>query len=437
MIKSKNLILIELNEISFDIVKKYIERDPKAFPSLKRLLAEKMLLTTAESDYDKLEPWIQWVSVHTGLKFSEHKIFRLGDIIGSRIPQIHEHLETNGVAVGCISPMNTENRLQNPCYFIPDPWTKTLPDKSWWSRKLHQVITQTVNDNAQSKVTAKSVIILFLGLIKYGRILNCLAYCRLLVGSVSSPWNKALFLDLFLHDIHITLFKAHRPGFSSVFLNAGAHIQHHYFLNAKVLPPNHKVKNPESYLRSEKDPVRDAYALYDRIIGQYFKMEGVDLIIATGLSQKPYDRLKYYYRLKNHQQFLTEIGIADAVVYPRMTRDFLIKFNNKESLNIAANKLKKIVVLSDGLQLFGEIEVRDLSLFVTLTYPNRIDERSTASLDGVKIDIYNKLVFVALKNGMHSPVGYAFFTDGVASYAPENMAHVCELYKTVKSYHGV
>lgn len=59
--------------------------------------------------------------MHTCKTYSEHGIFRLGDIVGSRGPQIFEQIEHAGYRVGAISPMNAENRLDFPAFFIPDP----------------------------------------------------------------------------------------------------------------------------------------------------------------------------------------------------------------------------------------------------------------------------------------------------------------------------
>ena len=130
------LVLFELNEVNFDIVGRYIEAKPESFPALRTLLAGARARTTAEKNYDELEPWIQWASVHTGLSYGEHGVYRLGDIVGSKSPQMFEQLEAQGLRLGCVSPMNAENRLQSPAYFIPDPWTKTAPDRAWWSRVL-------------------------------------------------------------------------------------------------------------------------------------------------------------------------------------------------------------------------------------------------------------------------------------------------------------
>ena len=141
----KRLLLIELNEVNFDVAKTYV--DKLGLAAFGRLLSGRSILTSAEANYEELEPWIQWPSVHSGLSSAEHGIFRLGDMVGSGVPQIFEQLEQQGLRVGCISPMNAENRLRAPAYFVPDPWTQTSSDGSWWSRSLGAAIAQAVNDN--------------------------------------------------------------------------------------------------------------------------------------------------------------------------------------------------------------------------------------------------------------------------------------------------
>ena len=90
---SKKLILVSLNEINFNLASQYSTK--YNFKNIKYLLLNKTsnYKTTSEKMYDKLEPWIQWSSVYTGLKADEHKIFRLGDIVNTDIDQIFEKLE--------------------------------------------------------------------------------------------------------------------------------------------------------------------------------------------------------------------------------------------------------------------------------------------------------------------------------------------------------
>ena len=75
------LILVELNELNFKYVEKY-------FTSLKlnnlKKIKENLNDTVSETEYELLEPWIQWHSIHTGCSAKEHGIFRLGDGINSK-----------------------------------------------------------------------------------------------------------------------------------------------------------------------------------------------------------------------------------------------------------------------------------------------------------------------------------------------------------------
>lgn len=432
----RSLVLLELNEINFEIVKQYVDADATLFPALRRLMAGARVRTEAEQKYDEIEPWIQWVSIHSGLSYEQHGIFRLGDIAGSAVPQFYEELERRGIKVGCISPMNAENRLSAPSYFLPDPWTSTPTDGSWWSRQLHAAIAQAVNDNAQAKVSFKSKLALALGLLRFARVRNYATYLKLLANARSAPWGKALFLDLFLHDLHMTLLRAKRPGFSSLFLNAGAHIQHHYFLSAQPVKHGNERRNPAWYVSGDADPVKDMLAFYDRIVADYLESNDFEVIVATGLSQQPYERLKYYYRLKDHAAFLRLVGVDCVAVQPRMTRDFLVDFGDESAMRRAIAQMRSITIEQDGAPLFAEIEERGNSAFVTLTYPDEITPQTRIVVDGRSLPLAEHVAFVALKNGMHRSEGYAFFTAGVAPFAPADRQHVKELNRSVMSYFG-
>lgn len=434
---NKKLVLLELNEVNFDVAKCYLEKSPGKYPWLEQLTKGANIRTSAEEKYEELEPWIQWVSVHTGLSFADHGVYRLGDIVGSKVPQLFEVLESQGVSVGGISAMNAENRLKQPAYFIPDPWTKTPTDGSFWSEALAQAVGQTVNDNAQSKITIKSAVALLLGLVRFAKVRHYSLYMKLALNSSKASWRKALFLDLLLHDVHLALMASRKADFSTVFLNAGAHIQHHYFFNAAPVKQATYLRNPSWYLPETEDPFEDMLEVYDAIIGEYLALKDTEVMVVTGLAQKPYDRIKYYWRLKDHAEFLKAVGIEYRTVMPRMTRDFLIEFDSPDQAVEAQEKLSQMVVTSDGEQLFGEIDNRGVSLFVTLTYPHEIAEDTTVLVDSAALRLKPYTTFVATKNGMHQAEGFAFFTPGAARYLPAEQSHVKEIYSAVVGYFGV
>lgn len=430
------LLLVELNEINFDLVELYTQRYPGKLKAFEACLT-RLRTTSSEQEYQNLEPWIQWPSVHTGQSFSQHGVFRLGDMVYSEQPQIFEVLEDSGVSVGALSAMNAENRLKNPAYFLPDPWTNTKPDSSFWSRAITDAVTQAVNDNASSKLTFGSAIKLVLALARFASPSHYAKYVGLALGSRGRPWRKALFLDLFLHDVHLSLMKSKSPGFSTLFLNAGAHIQHHYLFNSLATEAAVQLRNPEWYAPADVDPFHEMLEIYDLILAELQSLSETELIVATGLSQKPYDRVKFYYRLKDHEKFVQSLGIPFKAVYPRMTRDFLIEFDTAEQAATAEAALSSISIAQSTEPLFGEIDNRGDSLFVTLTFPSEITHDAEYIFNGTRRPLYPEVAFVAIKNGMHQAKGFAYFSNGVERYAPESGAHVKEINATIKKYFGL
>ena len=428
------LILLELNEINFDVVKYYIDKGI-SLPAMNHVLESGLINTSAESEYDNLEPWIQWVSVHTGKEYNEHNVFRLGDFVNSKEEQFFEKVEKAGFNVGAISPMNAANRLKNPSYFIPDPWTQTKTDKSFLSGIIAESLAQSVNDNSQSRLTVKTILSLILAFFIMVNPKKYFFMLKYAFQALGKPWRKALFLDMFLYEIHKTLFKNKKPNFSTLFLNAGAHIQHHYFFNSPYV--NSKVlKNPDWYIDKNEDPILEMLVVYDRLIGDLIKNSETELIIATGLSQKPFTRLKFYYRLKDHKEFLDIIGIKYASVTPRMTRDFLISFKTPKEAAIAKEKLSSITLRTEK-KLFEEIDNRGKDIFVVLTYPFEITRDTYININGNEICLYDHVVFVAIKNGEHNSKGFSYFSKGLTKFRPEANSHVLNINKTVLNYFGV
>ena len=426
----KKLNLIELNEINFDLVHKYIDQDPKAFSGFNRLFKLRLFQTFGESEYEHIEPWVHWVSVHTGKGFEEHQVFRLGDIVEFDGDQIFEKLENLDLSVGCVSPMNAENRLKRPAFFIPDPWTDTPSDGSTFSRWIHQALRQAVNDNAEEKIQLVTLLHLLIAFFRFSKLRNWPTYINLFLNR-KKRWNKALFLDLFLSDVFINLTQKHNSDFSTLFLNGFAHIQHHYFLASEHYSGS--LENPSEYLRKEDDPILDAIRIYDRIIGQILAHLDGDKIIATALSQVAVDKQQIYYRLRSHEKFLENIGLSNFKVEPRMTRDFKLTFYDQQSENHGVTLLRSIE--HAGIRLFKEVDVRDGSVFVTLTYNNLLNEKDILKVNNNLIDLQEAFVFVAIKNGHHNTNGYGFLDfDPKVLQCDDATQHVKYIGKEIIDY---
>lgn len=409
------LLFLELNEINFDHIRIYVDRG--LLPNFSHLIEQHGVSETeSEKRYEELEPWIQWVTAHTGKTLAEHNIFRLGDITAYDIPQIWEQLEEKGLKVGAISPINAKNRTKDAAFFVPDPWTDTPVSGPPLLKAMSNAVSQAVNDNAKSRIAAKSVLALLAGAAVNARPANYTGYLRLFGNARKKPWAKAMFLDLLLADTFINQTKKKRPDFASLFLNAGAHIQHHYMFSAAAY--DGPMKNPDWYIGDGLDPVLEIYALYDRILGQITAaFPKARIMIATGLHQDPYPELTFYWRLANHSAFLRKLSAPFASIEPRMSRDFLVDCDSTND----ADKTAQILAGAEdqnGVKLF-DVDNRGTDLFVMLTYPHDIpDEFQFKVGNHSYADLRKDVAFVAIKNGQHNGIGY-FVDTGVPKDAQE------------------
>lgn len=410
------LIVLELNELNFEFAEHYARRG--RLPALARLIERHgYARTTSESVYEHIEPWIQWVTVHTGKRFDEHRVFRLGDGPRAGARQIWEELARRGLKVGAFSPMNAGNAVPHAAFFVPDPWTKTEVTAPALMRSAYEAICQAVGDNAEGRITPASLARLLAGLALYSRPRNWPQYLRLGLSGLRNHWPRAVFLDRFLADCFVRLWQRTRPDFSTVFLNGAAHLQHHYLFNAGAY--SGAYRNPAWYLPAGVDPVLEIYRLYDSLLAELAALEPAPrLMLATGLHQDPVSEPVFYWRLREHEGFLRRIGCAFASVEPRMSRDFLVACRSAADAQATAARLRSGRA-PDGLPLF-EVDNRGETLFVTLSYPREIKPGFAAAFDGASVaDLAPEVVFVAIKNGHHNGIGYFLDTGARASPAAE------------------
>lgn len=397
-------VSLELNELNFHYVRKYVEAGQ--LPTFAKLIAAGHVVETdAQEVYPQLEPWIQWPTIYTGKRYSEHQIFRLGDAVYRDNLQIWEYLESKGLKVGAVSPMNAANHCTDSAFFLPDPWTVTRVDAEPAVARLYDLLRQFVNDNASSgrSVPALAAEILPLAF-PYLRSRSVADYFRILPTALKYKWAKAGFLDRLLTDVFVALYQKHRPDFASLFLNAGAHIQHHHTYDCAAY--DGERKNPGWYSKAAEtnaDPLLFVYKLYDNIVAELMSMKDTHVIINTGLSQTPNERDHYQYRIVDFDKFISMVAVKDVIVEPRMSRDFLLSFPSAEAAQAALPVLDR--VRCGDKPLFA-IEDRGETLFCQVAYFGPPAGLEQITIDGVAANIADLFVLVSIENAIHQATGY-------------------------------
>jgi len=406
------MILLQLNELNFDLVEKYVQKYQKKLSNFRRLYDQYYKVeTNVHEEYSAIEPWIQWVSFYTKSPYSKHGIFRLGEADSKPgLKFFTEDLMAKGKTVGTVGAMNLPKHKGNFKFFIPDAWSSGNTDGTIVSKSIWSMLSQTVNENSSGKVSMKSLCILLILYSFFIPFRSKILIATLVLKSFRKKWFKALVLDVLLSEVFLSKVKKTKPDFSLLFLNAAAHIQHHYLLNSEHSDSG--LKNPPEYVKPSHDPILDMLLIYDKLLGiflDYCKSKAEDLAVVTAISQIPYEMEKTYYRPKNHKDFLNMLGLEFVSVKPRMTRDFMLELSNAEEAQLCAEELSTYYFEPTDTPLFGDLSVRGKYVDVTLKIDRLLSSDDYIKHKGRRYGhLTNYLVLVALKNGMHSPRGFAF-----------------------------
>ena len=399
---NKNLNIIQINEVNFDLVKKYSEKYD--LPNLKKLISNfKFIETSSEEKYENLEPWIQWVSFYTGKSAADHKVKHLNEASQDTRTFFNEIENKNKLSF--MFPMNLKNNFKVDTFFIPDPWTTTQKNiKSKLLSKFYEISKILILQNQRMLLNFQNIIIILLVFLKYTSIKGKFFLTKYAFLSIFKKYYRAIFFDFFIAEIFFKNTKEQKTNINTVFFNAAAHIQHHYLLSSEF----YKKKYLDLDFIRKDDPLLECYKAYDVIVGNYLDNKNFNFFFATGLSQVAIEKPIYYWNLKNHESFFANIGIESTQIEKRMSRDYTLYFDNEQ-------KLTKSFELLNGVKLNNKkifsLEKKQNRIYLELIYNlNIVAEEKLYDIDDkiISSDFLKDLNFVAVKNSIHFQKGYVF-----------------------------
>jgi hypothetical protein len=425
----KRLLLIELNEFSVELLQRGLRELP--LPNIGRMLAMRPGRTYADDriEHHGLDPWVQWVCVHTGQPSSRHGVIHLGDTPAKLdCLQLWEALSAGGISSGIWGAMNSKRGNAGNCmFFLPDPWTfsePAFPDRlndllalpRYYSRNYLDVSVWRFFGNA-------------LRLCRYalgsGALLRLSGLIPLMLrGLANNGVNNQLLFSLF--DLFsATLFVAKReqasPQFSLIFLNSIAHIQHHRW-------------NEGERLNSD---LRFALLAMDRVLGILFasRAEGEAVVIMNALSQRNVSEEAPLvgYRQINPGDFLTAAGFTGHRVEQLMTNDAHVFFADRSQRDNAVRALADAHI--GGKALFQAEADADAEgkLFYQIVLWDELPRDAVLEINHRRLRFFEHFDVLGVRTGAHVPEGQ-FYCDGIA--LPESMANY-GMYGQLLGYFGV
>ena len=417
-----DVVLLEFNEINQRVLIDMVAGGQ--LPHFKRLIEHGQLATTTvDETYENLEPWIQWVTAHTGKSQREHKAFNLSDVQHSHLQQIWDVLEGRGIACGLVSPMNARRGQLQKGFFVPDPWS--VSDDSYPAAldPIYRFVAEKVQQHNISLEQGSSKLGFLKACLRAGVPVAALARLgATYIGAKIDPkkkWRLAVGLDRFLWDITDALRLKFKTRFTAVFMNAVAHYQHHYWTDhqsgnwKQEYPVLFSKRNPVSQrnLHPGDDPIAHGLKCYDDIVGSAIAAVGIDsVVVLTGLSQIPFEGYAeesgfYLYRPTDHARLFDTLGLPTSRIAPLMSRDAMLYFGDDTARDQALEILASTRI--NGCPVFHFTEETDRRIFVKVIYSYDVqpDHQMTATSLTTPLKWGDYFTLITFKTGHHHPEG--------------------------------
>ena len=349
---------------------------------------------------------MQWVSIHSGLPFSKHKIARLGQTKDQKNKQIwHKISENNLIKWGVWGAINaTSGDNKGKCFFFPDPWSY---DEIAYPNSLNQLLSLP-RYIALNYLSPK-----VLEIIKYA-LKNFLFFIKNIGSGINRKILIKSFQALMMTGINIdsltTMFdyisclyfikfkKKYKTEFSIIFLNHIAHLQHKFWIK------NAKISNQMKF----------GLIICDEILGELKNNIdlGEPLILLNGLRQKNVYKKGYFiYRQKDPIKFFKKFLPIRCIVKQNMTSDGTLIFDSKNDANKAELLIKQIKLKNKKCRLFYIERISTNKIFYQIDIFKKISKNEKIVLNKNYFDFYKDIELIAERTGAHIPKGDLYYKN--------------------------
>ena len=443
------VILLEFNELSPALMDTFIEQG--YLPNFKKLRdASQAFTTDAEEVAPNLDPWIQWVTVHSGLSYDEHGIFHLGDGHKLAVKSLWDLIGAEDKTVWVCGSMNIKYDLPLRGAVVPDPWTVGVSPFPAEFEPYYLFVQRNVQEYTNNRVPLSKA-----DYLRFLRFMMTHGLSARTVRSIASQlwrerrtgkgkWKRATILDKLQRDVFLYYYKKLQPAFSTFFLNSTAHFQHAHWRNMD--PEPFKIKPTDADQAEYQHAVRYGYEEMDRIVGDIVAEapSNAVIVLATALSQQPcliYEDIggKTFYRARTFAPLLEFCGITGCEkVEPVMSEEFHLRFGNERDAIVAAEQLAALRV---GGRQAMQVERRDTNVFSgCIIYSQLAHDAVLEGAPSGKSTPFFRLFYQveSLKSGMHHPDGILWMRlPGSRPKVHREKVSLRDLAPTLLSFFGI
>lgn len=418
--KHSRVLLIELNEITWDLIDPLIARGK--LPTFELLKREGAWGTPVSVDLPpQLDPWITWTTVYTGRPQADHNVYYLEQPPESiRARRLWEICHDSGLSVGVFGSLCSWPPQEVRGFYVPDTFA---PDPSTYPHDLRPIQELNLTYTRAARLPSDRDGLFFkaglgLELVKLGlrpatilRIARQLARERI---DGSCRWRRVALQPLVNFDLFSVLYRRYRPAFASFHSNHVAHYMHTYW--KAMQPEAFDQPATEEEVKRYGGAIEHGYRTADELLGRVLALCGDDttIIIASSMGQKPYESGlkggKPICQLRSLDRLLELLGASGRVrALATMSDQFNIYSDSAQTRSEIASRLRAAYVDSPDQPLFHVLEHGD-GLTVNIFFHEGVSEESRCHFPHEGADSthrYGDLVYNTgmVKSGCHDPRG--------------------------------
>lgn len=352
--RSCKVLLLELNEITYSIIEPLILRG--RLPNFERLMRQgTWCAPDAVERPPNLDPWVTWVTLHTGVHSSKHGSFVLGqDNHTIRAKRSWDYAVEAGKSVGVYGSVTSYPPHPVPGFMVPGPFAPTnetypsyLEPIQALNRRYTQVHQRHVEDEGLLATARRAAKLFEVGL----RPSTCARAALQLAGERLNPearWKRVLLQPRINYDFFTALYDRYRPDYATFHSNHCAHLMHHYWRawdDSEFLS-----RAPEEEKRIYGKAIEMGYVLADQMIGGFMERLPSDtvLAVASSMGQQPFVKELYAdgkipVRFKDFKRFLELAGVSGATdLVPTMVPQWNVRVIDPALRERAVERLRAV-----------------------------------------------------------------------------------------------
>ena len=337
MAAKRKMLVVELNEVPYEIVDYYCAQRPES--TLAKTLVHCRQYTTISPDAQPLSPWITWPTLHRGVPDTVHGLHSLGQnhqSIDQTYPSVWDLLSRDGVSAGIVGSLHTYPLPDNAAdyaFYVPDCFasgSECYPAELAKFQKFNLSMVAQSGRNVSTTIDWKSARAFLASARSLGLRPSTIGVAaRQLASERRNPWKKTrrrTMQTLFAFDLFLSETAKTKPQYAAVFSNHVASSMHRYW--AAAFPDQYEVlKFDDAWLKQYAGEILYTMDITDRLFSDAKDFVDANpeyqLVVSSSMGQAPAKTrpLRRKMTLTDTSKFMAAAGFSSTEFEQRSAMD--------------------------------------------------------------------------------------------------------------------